>query len=417
MSALPPGPPGGRPWHTAAWIFRPGPFLGRARERYGDTFTLTIGNEPTWVVLSDPEDVRTVFTGDPAVLHAGKGNEILAPVLGRNSLLLLDEPRHLPERKLLLPPFHGDRMAGYAATMREITEREIAGWDGELATVPRMQALTLNVILRTVFGAEDEGALHVALRRALDFLGGSRGIALMVALGGKRAEPAFRRVLKPVHDLVMEEIARRRTDPGEDVLSMLLETDMSDEAIRDELITLLSAGHETTATGLAWAVERLARHPDAWQRLRAEGEPYADMVVKETLRLRPVIPIVVRHLMEDFEIAGRTIPAGNQLVPCIWLVHRREDLYPDPHAFRPERWDGVKPGTYTWIPFGGGVRRCLGAAFAEMEMRTVLLALAARHDRLLPDRLDPEPVLRRAITLTPARGGRVRVGTSPAART
>jgi cytochrome P450 len=192
---------------------------------------------------------------------------------------------------------------------------------------------------------------------------------------------------------------------------MLVQTDMTDGQIRDELMTLLAAGHETTATGLAWAVERLARHPDAWERLRAEGDPYADMVVKETLRLRPVIPIVVRHLMEDFEVAGRTIPAGNQLVPCIWLVHRREDLYPDPHAFRPERWEGVKPGTYTWIPFGGGVRRCIGAAFAELEMRIVLQALAERSPRLVPDRPGHEPVLRRAITLTPARGARVHVGT------
>ncbi len=417
MSELPPGPAWGRPRQTLAWIFRPGPFLWNARRRYGDTFTLTLGQEVPWVVLSHPDDVRTVFTGDPAVLHAGKGNTVLQPVVGRRSVLLADEPRHLPQRKRLLPPFHGDRMAGYARTMREIADREIASWNGEMATAPRMQALTLSVILRTIFGAEEKGALHEALREGMDFVAGPKGIAAMVALGPERGERVFRRPLKPVDALVAREIARRRADPGDDVLSMLVETDMSDEEIRDELMTLLTAGHETTATGLAWAVERLARHPDAWERLRAEGEPFADSIVKETLRLRPVLPVVIRELQAGFEVAGRTVPRDVAVVPCVWLLHRREDLYPDPHAFRPERWDGVKPGTYTWIPFGGGVRRCLGAAFAELEMRIVLQALAEHHSRLEPDRPDHEPVRRRAITFTPGRGGRVRLGTSGGART
>ena len=412
MSALPPGPTWGRPRQTAAWIFRPGPFLWNARRRYGDTFTLTIGREPPLVVLSDPEDVKTVFTGDPAVLHAGKGNRILQPVVGRHSVLLLDAPEHMPQRKLLLPPFHGDRMAGYAAQMREIADRAVAGWDGEVATAPRMQALTLSVILRTVFGAEDEGALHRALRKGMDVVTGPAGIGALVALGPDLAEKALSRVLEPVDDLIAREVASRRAAPGDDVLSMLVQTDMSERELRDELMTLLVAGHETTATALAWAVERLARHPGAWDRLRAEGEPFADAIVKETLRLRPVVPIVVRHLQADFEVAGRTVPAGNQLVPCIWLMHRREDLYPDPHAFRPERWDGVKPGTYTWIPFGGGVRRCLGAAFAELEMRIVLLALAQRYGKLVPERPEFERMRRRAITFTPARGARVHVGTA-----
>jgi cytochrome P450 len=377
---------------------------------------MRIGREPPMVVLSNPEDVKTVFTGDPAVLHAGKGNRILQPVVGRHSVLLLDQPNHMPQRKLLLPPFHGDRMAAYAAQMREIADRAVSGWEGKVVTAPRMQALTLSVILRTVFGVEDENALHHAMRKGLDFVAGYKGIAALVALGPDRAEKVLGRALKPVDDLVSAEIARRRRDPGDDVLSMLVQTEMSDKEIRDELMTLLIAGHETTATALAWAFERLARHPDAWDRLRAEGEPFADAIVKETLRLRPVLPIVVRNLQADFEIAGHTVPKGASLVPCVWLVHRREDLYPDPHAFRPERWVGVKPGTYTWIPFGGGVRRCLGAAFAELEMRIVLQALAQRYGKLTPDRSQPEGVRRRAITLTPARGGRVHVGTGPPAR-
>ena len=374
-------------------------------------------------MLTDPADVRTVFTGDPEVLHAGKGNKVLRPVLGRRSVLLLDQPDHLPQRKLLLPPFHGDRMGAFAETMREIAERELGGWEGEVATAPRMQELTLAVILETVFGSQHESALHLALRRALDMVAGPRGIAAMAILGADWAERlrVFDGVLRPVDALIAEEVATRRAQPGQDVLSMLVQarredgSPMTDRDIRDELMTLLVAGHETTATALAWAVERLARHPDAWARLREEGEPYADAVVKETLRLRPVLPIVIRNLQKDFEVGGRTIPAGNDLVPCIWLMHRREDLYPEPHAFRPERWLGTKPGTYTWIPFGGGVRRCLGAAFADLEMRIVLQALAARHERIAPDRQGHEPVRRRAITLTPARGGRVRLGTGTGA--
>jgi cytochrome P450 len=422
MSALPPGPTGSRPAQTAAWVFRPGPFLARNQRRYGDTFTITIGREPAWVVISHPEAVRQVFTGDPAVFHAGEANEILRPLLGSNSVLLLDGAPHMAQRKLLLPPFHGNRMARYAEIVREIAEREIAGWDGLVATHDRMQALTLSVIMRTVFGVDREGPLHAALRRALDLTGGPRGIAVMAVMGtaGLERRRIFRGALGKVDRLIGEEIVRRRATPGEDVLSMLVQarhedgTAMSDAEIRDELMTLLVAGHETTATGLAWAVERLARHPDAWARLRADGEPYADAVVKETLRLRPVLPVVVRRLTQDAEVAGHALPAGVTVAPCIWLLHRREDVYPQATMFRPERFLENKPGTYTWIPFGGGVRRCLGASFAELEMRIVLQVLAARLS-LAPDRPAPELVRRRAITLTPARGGRVRVGNRPAA--
>ncbi len=419
MHALPPGPRFSRPLQTLAWVARPGPFLARARERYGDTFSLKIGYEPPWVVVSDPEDVKTVFTGDPDVLHAGKGNAVLRPVLGRHSVLLLDRGEHLRQRRLLLPPFHGSRMARYEELMRETALREIATWPEDLATQPRMQALTLSIILRSVFGGVEEGALHQALRQALDAVAGPRGIALMAVLGPDRTEQldVFGKSMARVNALIADEIARRRRDPSDDVLSLLVEarhedgSPMSDEEIRDELMTLLIAGHETTATALAWAVERLARHPEAWARLREDGEPYADAIVKETLRLRPVLPIVIRNLAADFEVGGRVLPAGVSVVPCIWLMHRREDLYPDAKAFRPERWLGVKPGTYTWIPFGGGVRRCLGAAFAELEMRIVLQTLAGRWKALRPDRAEPERVKRRAITFTPARGGRVMAGT------
>ncbi len=405
---LPPGPAMSRPAQTAAWIFRPGPFLGRARQKYGDTFTITIGREPPWVVLSDPDSIREVFTGDPDVLHAGEGNEILLPIVGSRSVLLLDGPTHMQARKRLLPPFHGERMRGYEEAMREIARREIAAVpSGEpLALLPRMQDLTLDVIMRTVFGSEDP-RLREALRGMLDLTAGSIGIALMVAMGPKLVgrTPMYRRVMDPVHDLLAEHIRHHETG-GDDVLSMLLEAGMEEQELLDELMTLLVAGHETTATALTWAVERLVRHPEAWERLRAGEEGWAEAVARETLRLRPVLPVVIRVLKRDVEIGGMALPAGAAVTPCIWLLHRREDLYPDPMAFRPERFLGVKPGTYTWIPFGGGVRRCIGAAFAEMEMRVVLEELGRSVD-LRPEDPGGEQVRRRAITFTPARGGRV----------
>jgi cytochrome P450 len=217
----------------------------------------------------------------------------------------------------------------------------------------------------------------------------------------------------PVEEQLRAQIRRRRADPGDDVLSLLVQArhddgePMSDAEIRDELLTLLVAGHETTATALSWALERLARHPAAWERLREGEDDYLDAVVKETLRLRPVLPIVLRRLQQPMEIGGWELPAGVSVAPCIHLVHRRPDVYPEPHAFRPERFLERPAGTYTWIPFGGGVRRCLGASFALLEMKLVLRAVAAGVERLAPDRPESERVARRSITLVPARDGRV----------
>jgi cytochrome P450 family 135 len=409
---LPPGPSMSRAAQTAAWIFRPGPCLGRARQQYGDAFTMTIGREPPWVVLSHPDAIREVFTGDPDTFHAGEGNEILLPIVGSRSVLLLDGGTHMQARKRLLPPFHGERMRGYEEAMREIARREIATLpnDEPLALLPRMQDLTLDVIMRTVFGSEDP-RLREALRGMLDLTAGSIGISLMVALGPKMVgrTPVYRRVMEPVHELLGEHIRHHETG-GDDVLSLLLEAGMEEQELLDELMTLLVAGHETTATALTWAIERLVRHPEAWERLQAGEEGWAEAVARETLRLRPVLPVVIRVLKRDVEIGGMQLPAGAAVTPCIWLLHRREDIYPDPMAFRPERFLGVKPGTYTWIPFGGGVRRCIGAAFAEMEMRVVLEELG-RSVEPRPEDPRPEHVRRRAITFTPARGGRVVLGT------
>ncbi|HEV2075315.1 MAG TPA: cytochrome P450, partial [Thermoleophilaceae bacterium] len=340
---LPPGPPQSRPIQTLAWLSRTGPFLERCRERYGDTFTVRIGGEPTWVMVSHPDAIEQVFKGDPRIFHAGEGNQILRPVLGPSSVLLLDEDEHMAHRKLMLPPFHGERMRAYGDLMAEVAATEVRRWPaGEpLELAPRMQAVTLEVIMRAVFGVSEAdrlARLRTALRQALDWTFDMRRVFLLAALGPRRIERLglLRRALAPVDELLLEEIRRRRSDPGvadrDDVMSMLVQArredgrPMSDAEVRDELVTLLVAGHETTATALSWALERLVRHPDKLERLREEvdaGEDaYLDAVIRETLRLRPVLAIVARRLTEDAEVAGRLLPAGAVVAPCIYLVHR-----------------------------------------------------------------------------------------------
>jgi len=420
---LPPSPPLPRPVQTAIWSRQARRMLYGCQDRYGDIFTIRIAYEGTWVLLADPAAVKQVFTGDPKVFHAGEGNEILAPLLGRNSLLVLDEKRHMSQRRLLLPPFHGERMQGYGETMAEIAEREISSWPTgtPYKLRPRMQALTLDIILRTVFGVgEAEAAkladLREALRDFLDMTTNPRFLLPLLAVGPERLRRigAFRRRIDRVDALIYREIAERRRaeDVGErnDVLSMMIGAShedgspMSDEEMRDELLTLLVAGHETTATSLAWAVERLSRNPEKLERLRAEvsegREEYLTATIQETLRLRPVISIVLRKLTEPVEIGGYELPAGISVAPCIYLVHRNPEIYPEPQRFLPERFLDNPPGTYTWIPFGGGVRRCLGASFAQFEMTVVLKELVRRH-QIRPANPKPERVFRRAITETP----------------
>jgi cytochrome P450 len=427
-TAIPPGPRYPRALQTIGWIARPGPFLERCRERYGDVFTLRIAHEGTWVMLADPEAIKQVFTGDPRLLHAGEANAILRPFVGDNSVLLLDEDPHMAQRKLMLPPFHGERMQRYGELMADVARREIARWpEGEpLALWPRMQAVTLEVIIRAVFGVEEDARferLRGLLASALDWTMSRPQQLALAVLGPDRVRGLrpFRRVLDPIDAELFEEIARRREDPAlakrDDILSLLLQarhedgSPMTDVELRDELMTLLLAGHETTATSLAWAIERLVRHPEKLARLTDEvavGEDtYLDAVIRETLRLRPVIPIVVRRLTAPMEIAGHHLPAGVTVAPCIHLVHRRPDIYPEPRRFLPERFLESPPGTYTWLPFGGGVRRCLGASFALFEMKVVLREIVAAA-RLAPARRDGgERIARRAITLTPSRGAEV----------
>jgi cytochrome P450 len=398
--------------------------------RYGDMFTLRITHEGTWVFLTDPDAVKQVFTGDPRLLHAGEANIVLLPVLGSRSVLLLDEEQHMAQRKLMLPSFHGRRMRGYEDVMAEVAAREIERWPlgTPVSARPTMQSITLEVILRTVFGLEEGERLRRlgdALRNVLAWGTRPQRLALLAALGPRRIAElrVFRGVLDPANELLYQEIRRRREAPDlderDDVLSLLLQSrhedgsPMSDKELRDELITLLVAGHETSATSLAWALEALVRHPAALTRLREEvdsgDDAYLDAVIQETLRLRPVVALVLRRLTEPMEIGGRLLPAGATLAPCIYLLHRRPDVYPEPRAFRPERFLEQPPGTYTWIPFGGGVRRCLGASFAQFEMKVVLRELVSRLD-LSAARPQGERRVRRAIIFAPERGGEIVAG-------
>jgi cytochrome P450 len=416
-----------RPIQTAIWTRQAQWMLAQGRARFGPMFTLDIAYEGRWVIVSDPELIKQVFTGDPKVFHAGEGNDILRPLLGKYSLLTLDEAPHMSQRKLLLPPFHGKRMAGYEGTMREVAAREIESWPTGVPyrLRPRMQAMTLDIILETVFGVH-EGArladLREALRSFLDMLTNPRMLLPILTLGPERirAYPPFRRRVDRVAALIVDEITERRAaadlEERDDILSLLVAarhedgSPMSDAEIHDELLTLLVAGHETTATALSWAVERLIRHPEKLARLREEveagEEAYLTATIQETLRLRPVIVIVIRRLTEAIQLGGYDLPAGVNVVPSIHLVHRDPSIYPEPDAFRPERFLEAPPGTYTWIPFGGGVRRCLGAAFAQQEMAIVLRELVARRS-IRPTDPAAERSFRRAITETPRRNAEV----------
>ena len=418
---LPPGPRMPRALQTAIWSRQAQWMLEQSRARFGDMFTIRIAHEGNWVMVSNPEVVKQVFTGDPKVFHAGEGNQILRPILGDNSVLVLDEKPHIGQRRLLLPPFHGERMQGYEEAMTEIASREIESWPigAPYKLRPRMQAITLEIIIETVFGVHERertDPLRAALRDFLDLTTDPRFLLPVVLAGPERIRrlPFFSRRIDRVDELIHREIAERRRagDLAErdDILSMLVAAEhedgspMSDAEIRDELLTLLVAGHETTATALSWAVERLVRHPEKLERLRAEvlaGEDaYLTATIQETLRLRPVIVLVIRKLTEPVEIGGYELPAGARVTPSIHLVHRDPETYPEPDRFLPERFLERPPGTYTWIPFGGGVRRCLGAAFAQFEMAVVLRELVKRYE-IAPARPGNERPFRRAITETP----------------
>jgi cytochrome P450 len=355
-------------------------------------------------------------------LHPGEGARILEPVVGTYSVILLDEKDHLSQRKLMLPAFHGEKMQRLSALVTEVTEREVASWPtgSEVSLHPRLQGLTLEVILRAVFGMEPGERLDVvrdALTRILDFATRPMTLVpyLQKELGGHSRWAKFialrKEADKQIYDLIAE-----HSGGGDDVLSMLLEarhedgSPMSPQELRDELMTLLVAGHETTASQLAWAFARLARSPEVMRRLMAEidegGEDYLEATIQETMRRRPVIPNAAPRLVKQpIEVGGWSYPEGVCLVPNAYLVHHDPEIYPEPYAFRPERFLEKEPGTYTWIPFGGGRRRCLGASFAMLEMRLILRAVLASSELAAPER-EHEPARRRAITISPRRRAR-----------
>jgi cytochrome P450 len=423
---LPPGPRRPAFAQTLEWILDPKGFMTRCQRRYGDTFSVQLGPSTDVVFLSDPAAAAEVFQGPPEHMNMGDINGLFRRVLGRNSLLVLDGGEHMRQRKLLLPPFHGERIARHRDAMVHAADEDIETWPiGEpFALQPRMQAMTLNVILRAVFGLEDgprRDELRGLLARLLEL---NTTIAttlpqLRIELGGLTPWGKLMRCTGEVDRALYAEMARRREaarPDQDDVLSLLLQAHddngepMSDKEIRDQLLTMLVAGHETTATALAWAFERLLRHPRAVDRLRADLERgdsrYLDAAIKESLRLRPVVPITARKLSEPLVVGGRLYATGTVLMPCIFLLHRNPEVYDDPEEFRPERFLDGQPATYSWIPFGGGVRRCLGASFALLEMRIVIEAVL-RHLDVRPAERRDERIVRRAFTLSPKRGARV----------
>ena len=427
---LPPGSKAPAVVQAMRYVRDPLGFLIGSQRRYGDVFTISFPYFGRAVYVASPELVKSLFTGSPEQFHAGEANAtVLEPALGPNSVLTLDDAPHMRQRKLLLPPFHGEQIRHYGELMREITLREMESWPvGEpFALRPHTQRITLAVIMRAVFGVHDEERL-IRFERLIETF--SQRVNLIIAFPALRRElgrwspwSRFLRAREALDEFIYEEIAIRRSEAAtadgeerDDVLSLLLQarhddgSPMSDEELRDELVTVLGAGHETTATGLAWAMERLLRTPRVLERLRdtvAAGEDeYLEATVKETLRARPVILDVARKLTSPAEIGGYQLKEGTFVMAAIAALHYREDLFPQPQEFRPERFLDGKADNYAWIPFGGGVRRCIGAVFAEYEMRIILKAILERADLSAPDP-KPERVKVRNITLAPGKGARV----------
>jgi len=431
---LPPGPRMPAVAQTLAWALAPTWLMDRCARTLGEAFTITFAPSGMQLVLfSDPEAVKQIFTAPPEVAPSGASMSPVAPVVGEHSVLVLTGPEHMRQRKLLLPPFHGERMREYEQVIVEAARRDMAGWP--LGRPMRLQEhtrlITLEVILRAVFGVEAErmGPLKQAIT---DLFEPAQLLTILrVALGRpdreRRPAGAIGRALDRLDVLIYEEIARRRAqsdvESRADILSLLLgarDEDgqaMTDSELRDELVTLLLAGHETTSTSVAWAVERLARHPQKLARLLAEidaGEDeYLTAVVNETLRVRPVVPIVVRLLQEDLQVGSYLLPAGTRVVPSIYLTNRNPRVYESPREFRPERFLGTTPETFSWIPFGGGIRRCIGASFALLEMKVILRTVLSELEPQAPRGWrsagwrNGEWIRRRAITLVPAAGAQV----------
>jgi cytochrome P450 len=421
---LPPGPRTPRLLQSRRWSRDPLPFLEECRARYGATFTLRLRHLGTWVLLSDPEDVKRVFSADTGDLGVGVPNLALRPVLGAHSVMLSEEPEHMARRKLMLPRFHGERMREDAEVMTELTRREVRAWpvDEPFRLWPRMQALTQEVVMRAVFGADDGRldrlrALLTSLTEAVNDDSRLRKLALFGPRWLERSR-GWRQAMAPVEEAVLAEVRRRRAegeDGRKDAVSILIEarnedgSPLSERDLRDELLTLLTDG--PTSSSLAWVFERLLRHPEKFARLQeevlaGEGEAYLDAVIKETLRLRPPVSVVVRRLLTPATLGGYDLPAGTLVAPCVYLIHNSAEVYEDPGSFIPERFLERRAAVPTWIPFGGGARRCLAASYAEQEMKRVVRTVLEEVE-LRPVESRSERVSRSAIAFSPAEHGLV----------
>ena len=431
----PPVVAGPRLLQTARFSVRQAEFLLRARRTLGEVFSIRTGivdGDP--VVTTHPDHVRSLFTAKPVDAPSLTGESPLRPIVGPNSVLTLVGDKHMRQRKLLLPPFHGEAIARYTQMIEEATHREIDSWPvgGTIALAPRMQAITLDVIMAGVFGIEGtpapgtpEARLRGVVRRLI-WLSVQPAAQLAELANVGRTEPVgvtrhgMRMLDRATYDVIAKRRAAADLEDRTDILSLLLRTTdedgepLGDEELRDQVITLVLAGHETTANSLAWTFERLVRWPGAYDRLRdavRTGTPEAsaamvEATITEGMRARPVIPIIGRRVQVPWQLGEFVAPAGSPVLMSILMLHHREDLYPDPWSFRPERFLDHKPGTYEWIPFGGGIRRCLGATLAMAEQRVVLEAVARRTD-LAAAEPEPEHVVHRNVTMIPAKGARV----------
>ena len=411
---LPPGPREPAALQTVEWITRPTAFLRRCQARHGEPFTVRVAwADAPMVLVSDPDSIRRVFTAGPEVLQGGSSSTVLEPFAGPSSILVLSGAEHLRQRRLLLPPFHGDELARWRETIAGLAREEVAQWapGAPLRTHARMQDLTLEVILRVVFGERPRPQLRAAIRRALGMTQSlPRLVAMSLVRGDRGPWGTFMRAVRGVDQQLYREID---AEPEQGALLQVLraarhedDSPPTREELRDQVVTVLAAGHETTAASLAWALERLARHPGVLVRIREGDDGYLDAVVKEVLRVRPVLSIAARRLHAPFQLGDYVLPAGVHVAPCIYLAHRRREAWGDPTAFRPERFLEASPAPYTYLPFGGGVRRCAGASFAMLEMREVLRAVAERL-ALAPARLASERMRRGSVTLVPRGGGAV----------
>ena len=405
-------------------------FVFKARRHLGEVWGMRAYRNDD-VVTCHPDHVQSLFTAKPDDAPSLTGESPLRPIVGPNSVLTAIGPRHMRQRKLLLPPFHGESIERYAQMISDAAEREIDTWPvGEpLALAPRMQAITLDVIMAGIFGIEGkpergtpEYGLRTAVRRLVDLSTWKIAqLGELLNMGSDEPVGPTKIALSVLDKPTYEVIAARRdaADLGErrDILSLLLQATtedgetLTDQELRDELLTLVLAGHETTANSLAWAWERLVRSPEAHDRLRetvraGDGSDEVERVIQEAMRSRPVIPMIGRRVKRPWRLGEYAVPAETPVLMSILLIHHRDDLYPDPFAFRPERWENRKPGTYEWIPFGGGIRRCLGAALAMAEQRVVLEAMARRLDLAAVDP-EPEHAVHRNVTMIPSEGARV----------